>query len=132
MTKNKDIMLTLNQFPVVQYDIIFKETLEEMSKFNLGIACLVDKENNLKGVITDGDIRRKILNIQKPFSAFFVDDAIVHAVKEPICSNPETNINETLKIMNTNQIWGLPVINNKKLVGLVHLHPALNKLINKI
>ena len=32
-----------------------------MSKYNLGVACLVDKKNNLKGIITDGDIRRALL-----------------------------------------------------------------------
>ena len=81
MTKNKDIMLKLGDFPVVPYNMILKETLEEMNKFNLGVACLVNKKNNLKGIITDGDIRRKLLKDQKPFSAFFVDDSIKHAVK---------------------------------------------------
>ena len=81
MTKNKDIMLKLGDFPVVPYNMILKEALEEMNKYNLGVACLVDKKNILKGIITDGDIRRKLLNDQKPFSAFFVDDSIKHAVK---------------------------------------------------
>ena len=44
MTKNKDIMLKLGDFPVVPYNMILKETLEEMNKFNLGVACLVIKK----------------------------------------------------------------------------------------
>ena len=47
MTKNRDIMLKIGDFPVVPYNIILKEALEEMSKYNLGVACLVDKKNNL-------------------------------------------------------------------------------------
>ena len=129
MTKNKDIMLKLGDFPVVPYNMILKETLEEMNKFNLGVACLVNKKNNLKGIITDGDIRRKLLKDQKPFSAFFVDDSINHAVKKPKSSSPNKNIKETLKMMNKNEIWDLPIVKNKKLVGLVHLHPAMRKLI---
>ncbi len=129
MTKNKDIMLKLGDFPVVPYNMILKETLEEMNKFNLGVACLVNKKNNLKGIITDGDIRRKLLKDQKPFSAFFVDDSIKHAVKKPKSSSPNKNIKETLKMMNKNEIWDLPIVKNKKLVGLVHLHPAMRKLI---
>ncbi len=129
MTKNKDIMLKLGDFPVVPYNMILKETLEEMNKFNLGVACLVNKKNNLMGIITDGDIRRKLLKDQKPFSAFFVDDSIKHAVKKPKSSSPNKNIKETLKMMNKNEIWDLPIVKNKKLVGLVHLHPAMRKLI---
>ena len=34
-------------------------------QFNLGILCIVDEENRLKGIITDGDLRRMLLNIQK-------------------------------------------------------------------
>ena len=129
MTKNKDIMLKLGDFPVVPYNMILKEALEEMNKFNLGVACLVNKNNILKGIITDGDIRRKLLKDQKPFSAFFVDDSIKHAVKKPKSSSPNKNIKETLKMMNKNEIWDLPIVKNKKLVGLVHLHPAMRKLI---
>ena len=129
MTKNKDIMLKLGDFPVVPYNMILKEALEEMNKYNLGVACLVNKKNILKGIITDGDIRRKLLRDQKPFSAFFVDDSIKHAVKKPKSSSPNKNIKETLKMMNKNEIWDLPIVQNKKLVGLVHLHPVMRKLI---
>ena len=129
MTKNKDIMLKLGDFPVVPYNMILKEALEEMNKFNLGVACLVNKKNILKGIITDGDIRRKLLKDQKPFSAFFVDDSIKHAVKKPKSSSPNKNIKESLKMMNKNENWDLPIVQNKKLVGLVHLHPAMRKLI---
>ena len=114
MTKNRDIMLKIGDFPVVPYNIILKEALEEMSKYNLGVACLVDKKNNLKGIITDGDIRRKLLLDQKPFSAFFVDDSIKHAVKKPKSSSPDKNIKETLKMMNKNEIWDVPIIEKKK------------------
>ena len=129
MIKNKDIMLKKGQFPIVQYNLILKETLEEMNKFNLGVACLVDKNYKLKGIITDGDIRRKLLNDQKPFSAFFVDDSIKHAIKKPISSTTNKNIQETLKVMNKFEIWDMPIVEKNKLVGLVHLHPAMKKLI---
>ena len=129
MIKNKDIMLKKGQFPIVQYNLILKETLEEMNKYNLGVACLVDRNNNLKGIITDGDIRRKLLNNQKPFSAFFVDDSIKHAIRKPKSSTLNKNIQETLKVMNKFEIWDMPIVEKNKLVGLVHLHPAMKKLI---
>ena len=72
----KDVMLSLDFFPVVSEKIILKEALEEMSNKKLGIACVVDNNFKLLGIITDGDIRRKILSIQKPLSSIFIDDCI--------------------------------------------------------
>lgn len=66
-----EVMLTLDRFPVIPEREILKETLEAMNRFRLGIACIVDSRNRLLGIITDGDIRRKLLALQKPVSAFF-------------------------------------------------------------
>ena len=133
MIKNRDIMLNTEQFPIVAETSIFKETLEKMSLYNLGAACVIGSQNNLTGIITDGDIRRKLLNVQKPFSAFFVDDTIDHAIKNPIYSHPETSVKETLSLMTHHQIWDLPIVDdNNNLVGLVHLHPAIKNLIENI
>lgn len=132
MIKNKDIMLKVGSFPIVKENTIFKEAIEKMSEFNLGILCIVDEENKLKGIITDGDLRRMLLNIQKPFSAFFIDDVIKHSKKDPITSFPEQNIQETLVKMNSLKVWDMPILEDKKLVGLVHLHPAIKNLVSKI
>ena len=61
--------------------------------------------------------------------AFFVDDCIKHAVKKPKILSPNKNIKETLKMMSKNEIWDVPIVQNKKLVGLVHLHPVMKRLI---
>ena len=71
----KDIMLKFGEFPTVSEDELFRESIEEMNKFGLGIACIVDSQRKLKGVLTDGDIRRLILRVQKPLAAIFVDEA---------------------------------------------------------
>jgi arabinose-5-phosphate isomerase len=69
----KDVMLSLDKFPVVTKNVIFKEVLEEMGNKKLGIACVVDENYKLLGILTDGDIRRKILSIQKPLSSIFMN-----------------------------------------------------------
>ena len=132
MIKNKDIMLKIGEFPVVKEDIFFKEAIEKMSKFNLGILCITNKKTELVGIITDGDLRRMLLNIQKPFSAFFVDDVILHAKKNPITSTPEENVKKTLTKMNSFKVWDIPILKKNKLVGLVHLHPAVENLISRL
>ena len=127
----KDVMLPLEKFPVLSEKIFFKEALEKMNKFRLGIACIVNNENKLLGILTDGDIRRKSLNVQKPFSAFFVDDVIVHSIQSPITIHYKETLQNSVKIMEQNQIWDLPVINDEGiLVGLLHLHPAVKILLN--
>ena len=37
----------------------------------------------LKGIFTDGDLRRKLLTIQKPIASFFVDDVLFHGTHHP-------------------------------------------------
>ena len=65
-----DVMLPLNRFPVIGERVILKEALENMGFSRLGIVCIVNEEKKLLGVLTDGDLRRKLLKVQKPFSAF--------------------------------------------------------------
>jgi len=129
----KDVMMNLDSFPVILETVIFKEALEEMNNKKLGIACIVNQEKSLKGIITDGDIRRKLLKIQKPLSAFFVDDCIDHAIGSPIVANADFTLETAVEIMRNKQIWDLPVVDNdNKLVGLLHLHPVVEALLNEI
>ena len=128
----KDVMMNLDSFPVILETVIFKEALEEMNNKKLGIACIVNQDKKLKGIITDGDIRRKLLKIQKPLSAFFIDDCIDHAILSPIVANADFTLEKAVEIMRNKQIWDLPVVDNdNKLVGLLHLHPVVEALIKK-
>ena len=129
--KVKDVMIGMGFFPVVDKKVILKEALTEMGNANLGLVCIINDKSELLGLITDGDLRRKLLKVQKPFSAFFIDDAIVHANNRPIICNPQDNLKEIVRLMGEKQIWDLPVVNNNKLVGLLHLHPAVQKLIGE-
>ena len=123
------VMLNLGNFPTVKEDTILKEALEKMDSFRLGIVCVVNNNDELLGIITDGDIRRKLLSVQKPMPAFFVDDAINQAIKNPITISSEASLSEGIIIMEENQIWDLPVVSDGELVGLLHLHSAIKALL---
>lgn len=126
-----DVMLARDRAPVVSESIILKEALEEMGRNRLGIACIVDANNKLLGILTDGDIRRSLLKVQKPFSAFFVDDALDHAIRAPLTVGPEETMAHAVDVMEKRQIWDLPVVDDKGLlVGLLHLHPAVQALLD--
>lgn len=125
-----EVMLPLNRFPIIAEREILKEALEAMGRFRLGIACVVDNNAKLLGILTDGDIRRKLLKVQKPFSAFFIDDALVHAIRTPVTILPTDTLMRAVELMGKKQIWDLPVVNEDgKLVGLLHLHPVIQALL---
>jgi len=127
----KDVMLSLDKFPVIDKSLIFKEALEKMCQSRIGIACIVDADSKLAGILTDGDIRRKLLKVQKPFSAFFVDDAIEHAIISPVTIKPDDSLKEAIILMGEHQVWDLPIVDkNEVLVGLLHLHPAVKGLLD--
>ena len=126
-----EVMMPLDRFPVIAENIIFKEALEEMGRSRLGIVCIVNDEMRLLGIITDGDIRRKLLKVQKPFSAFFIDDALDHSIRSPATIGPNHTLKEAIVLMGKKQIWDLPVVDDKGLlVGLLHLHAAVQTLLD--
>jgi arabinose-5-phosphate isomerase len=124
------VMMPLDRIPVIGETVILKEALEEMGRSRLGIACIVDADKKLLGILTDGDIRRKLLKVQKPFSAFFVDDALDHAIRSPLTTQPNDTLVHAVGLMGQKQIWDLPVVDDQgTLVGLLHLHPAVQALL---
>ena len=133
-TQNKkfnvgEVMLDTSSFPIVSEKAILKETLEEMDKFRLGVVCIINNNNKLLGIITGGDITRKLLYVQKPLYAFFIDDAINQAIKNPIITSSSMSLDDAVSLMGEKQVWDLPVVDNGKLVGLLHLHSAVKALL---
>lgn len=125
-----DVLLGLDRIPVMPARSLLKEALEAMTRRRLGIATIVDDAGRLLGIFTDGDIRRMLLKDQKPFSALFVDDAIRHANRKPATVRPDLPLVEAVRMMEDKEIWDLPVVDAQgKLLGLLHLHPAVKRLL---
>ena len=75
---------------------------------------------------------KNLLKIQKPFSAFFVDDSFDHAIRSPVTAKPDQTLEFAVKNMEEKQVWDLPVVDTfGMLVGLLHLHPAVKALLEK-
>ena len=125
-----EVMMPLERCPLIGERTILKEALEVMGQSRLGIACIVGEHNLLLGIVTDGDIRRKLLKVQKPVSALFVDDALVHSIRTPTTIKPDVSLKEAIVLMGLKQVWDLPVVDDtNNLVGLLHLHPAIEALL---
>ena len=126
----KDVMMNCDSFPVVNDRELLRETIIEMCNYGLGVACIVNANNQLKGVFTDGDIRRLILKVQKPIAALFVDDVYDYCTKIYSSIRPDSSLKSAILLMEELNIWDLPVVDNEtNLKGLLHLHPALKKLL---
>ena len=116
-------MISCESFAVLNTRATLKEALDQMTKFRLGISCLVDESNKLIGVLTDGDLRRLLLTKQSPLPELLVSPAIEFGHKNPITIKKETSVDDAKLLMQQKEIWDLPVIDNEgKLQGLVHRH----------
>jgi arabinose-5-phosphate isomerase len=122
-TKARDKMKKLSDIPVLEEDASLKKALDLMGKKRLGIACFVDKSGVLKGLLTDGDLRRLLLTKQSPLPALLIANALSFGVSKPSVAREDEDIDKLKEIMNVKQIWDLPIVDsNNKLVGLLHRH----------
>ena len=114
-TKAKDKMKKLSEIPVLEENASLKKALDIMSQKRLGIACFVDNMGKLKGLLTDGDLRRLLLTKQSPLPALLVSDALTFGNTSPSVAFEEDEIIKLRDVMNEKQIWDLPIVdsNNK-------------------
>ena len=123
--KARDKMKKLSDIPVLEEDASLKKALDLMSEKRLGIACFVDKSGVLKGLLTDGDLRRLLLTKQSPLPALLIANALSFGISKPSVAHEDDDLDELKELMNVKQIWDLPIIDsNNKLIGLLHRHNA--------
>ena len=123
--KARDKMKKLSDIPVLQEDASLKKALDLMSEKRLGIACFVDKSGVLKGLLTDGDLRRLLLTKQSPLPALLIANALSFGISKPSFAHEDDDMDKLKELMNVKQIWDLPIIDsNNKLIGLLHRHDA--------
>jgi len=118
-----------NKVTIFPIDSI-KKALKIIDEGAIKIAFVVDKDYKLLGTITDGDIRRAILNGKN------LEDSIKNIYnKNPFLVYENYNKNEILEICTKNKIYQIPVVDkNKKLVDILLLDELLQpkKYSNKV
>ena len=126
----KNFMIGINETPTLSPYSNLKDVIDLMNDHKLGSVCIVDKNNYLRGIITDGDIRRKLISVQKPLPAMINDELKNYYSNKPKYVSGNMTILKALKFMNNSRIWDLPVVDKKKkLVGILHLQHILKKLL---
>jgi len=112
-----------NEKPKLTKEKSLKEVIVEISSKRLGATAVVDGDNHLLGVITDGDLRRML---EKNISLNGVT-AVDIMTATPKTIGPEELAVEALDIMRKRSITQLVVIENGKYLGFIHLHDLIRE-----
>jgi len=121
--KIEEIMTKGKGIPIVNETASIKDIIVEMTGKRLGSTCVVDRKGTLKGIITDGDLRRLLERTM---------DVKELKASDIMSANPKVTRKDylasfALQQMENYKITSLIVVdNNKKPVGMIHLHDLVN------
>ena len=112
-----------NEKPQVRSETALRDVILEISSKRLGLAAVVNIENQLIGVITDGDLRR-MLGKGGDINAMTAEMIMT---RSPRTIDAASLAVEALDLMRKNNITQLPVIENGKYAGVIHLHDLVKE-----
>ena len=108
-----------DSLPVVQMHTAMKDVIYEMSRKGLGMTSVVEKDGRLAGIITDGDLRRK-MGVTPNISELTARDVMT---PNPVAIPHSTMAVEALAMMEQRKITSIVVIDaDRRVEGVVHLH----------
>jgi arabinose-5-phosphate isomerase len=113
------LMSSGDALPVVQLHTSMRDVIYEMSRKKLGMTTVVENDGRLAGIITDGDLRRKMAT---------TPNILDRTARDVMTANPvaiphTTMAVEALALMEQRKITSIVVIDNERRVeGVVHLH----------
>lgn len=115
----EQLMHAGDALPVVQLHTVMRDVIYEMSRKGLGMTSVVDAGGRLAGIITDGDLRRKMSTAA---------NVLELAARDVMTPNPVTIPNTTLAVealalLEQRKITSIVVIDrDRRVEGVVHLH----------
>ncbi len=113
-----------NQLPKVHENSTIAEVIVEITEKRLGVTAVLSDDNNISGIITDGDIRR-MLSADPDISKLTAKDIMG---KNPKAISSDAMAIEALDTLENNNISQILVINgNNDYVGVVHLHDLIKE-----
>jgi len=99
-----------------------KQALILMSENNIGAIIIVDNNDFPIGIFSERDYARKIVLKGKSSKDTLLDEVMT---KELITVTKNHKIDQCMKIMNEKGIRHLPVLENKKIVGIISIRDVL-------
>ena len=118
----KDIMVTGKSLPLINFKKKLNDALKIINQKKLGLVVIL-KNQNIVGLVTDGDLRREMKFISK-------NKDLTKFIKKPLMINESMPASKALAIMNEKKITSLLVVSDKdykkkeriKLKGIIHIH----------
>jgi len=112
-----------NERPAVLKNATISQVIVEMTKKRLGATAVIENDNTIAGIITDGDLRRMLEK---------TTDFTVLQAKDIMSKNPSTIgayvlAVDALEIMKTKNISQLIVVENNSYTGIIHLHDLIRE-----
>ena len=119
-----EVMLTGDRMPLVSGDDPLELAIREMDAKKLGAALVTDRSGTLKGIITDGDLRRALTR-----SGNILEKKVREIMTaRPRTIGPEALASQALELMEHHSITLLPVVDeDRRVVGVIHLHDLLGR-----
>ena len=119
LIKISDIMHGKSELPLSKEDDQMSKVLLIMTKKRFGCVGVINKNNKIVGIITDGDLRRNMN------SNLINKKASLLMTKKPTIADKNILVGEALNIMNNKKITSLFVCVNKTPIGIIHIHDLL-------
>jgi len=105
--------------PIVRTDTAMPDVIYEISSKGLGLACVVSADGALRGIITDGDLRRHMVSA----THLLERTAGEIMTTSPITVTPDTMAAAALHILEQRRITAVVVVDiAQRVLGIVHLH----------
>ena len=122
--KVSNLMQTKN-LPIVSQDTKVKDAIIKISEGRLGTVLVTDKHDKLVALVSDGDIRRALL--QKDFS--LEDNLLKYATMNPMTLDDEDMLaSDALVLIEKKKIQLIVITDkNKKIKGVLHIHTLIEK-----
>lgn len=122
--KVKDLMLTGAFIPTCLPTQTLLDTLVELSRKRCGCVLVTDHNNHLTGIFTDGDLRRALQTHGEKVMQCTIEQLMT---KNPKTIEPTLSAWEALAVMEdkAREVTVLPVVEEKRVVGLLKLHDIL-------
>ena len=114
-----DVMHLGKELPLANLDEKMSKALLTMTRKSFGCIGVINNKKQIVGIITDGDLRRK-LN-----SKFFNKKASEVMTKNPTVASRDMLVGEAINLMNTKKITSLFICEKKIPLGIVHIHDLL-------
>ena len=119
LVRISEVMHSKSELPLVDENDLMSKALIVMTEKSFGCVGILNKNKNLIGIITDGDLRRKMS------SAIVNKKAKSIMTYKPQLINENMLVGEAINIMNKKKITSLFVCENTKPIGIIHIHDLL-------